>query len=142
MPTELDRKEIEAILPHRDPFLFVEAITEIEPGSRIVGRLNGRRMRHYAPRDRDSGYLPPTVLTEAMAQVGAILVLYPEENRGRTIYFRSIEKTSFERQVPSDADVQIEAKVRRMRSRFGSLSVTARTDSEDVAAGVMSFALG
>ena len=137
----LDRKEIRSILPHREPFLFVDEIREIEPGKRILGEL------HVQPKDlfliRDGAlYLPPTILAEAMAQVGAILVLYPEDNRGRTIYFRAIEQAEFTRRVESGEVVIVEANVRKMRARFGSLDVTAKVNGEVAASAVMSFALG
>lgn len=137
----LGLKEIESILPHREPFLFVDAITEIEPGKRIVGTLRVTEDQRFLRRDGEA-HLPPTILAEAMAQVGAILVLYPEENRGRTIYFRSIEDARFDKRVPVGAIVNVEAHVRKMRARFGSLDVSATVDGESAAEAVMSFALG
>ena len=137
----LDRKEIQAILPHREPFLFVHAIREIEPGKRILGELRIDPNELFLMRG-DEPYLPPTLLSEAMAQVGAILVLYPEDNRGRTIYFRAIEQAEFARRVGAGEVVLVEARVRKMRARFGSLAVTASVNGEPAASAVMSFALG
>jgi 3-hydroxyacyl-[acyl-carrier-protein] dehydratase len=137
----LDRQEIQSILPHRKPFLFVESIQEIEPGKRILGELHVDPNELFLMRDGEP-YLPPTILAEAMAQVGAILVLYPEDNRGRTIYFRSIEQAEFTRRVEAGEVVLVEANVRKMRARFGSLDVTATVDGEPAASAVMSFALG
>jgi 3-hydroxyacyl-[acyl-carrier-protein] dehydratase len=86
-------------------------------------------------------HFPPTILTEAMAQVGAVLVLHPEENRGRTIFFRSIEEASFLKKVPAGSTVRIEGLVRRMRGRLGSLKMSAFVADELVAEGIMGFAL-
>ena len=142
MTTHLDRADIEGILPHREPFLFVDEVTEIEPGARIVGQLVADDPKQFLM-VRDSGrILPPTILAEAMAQVGAILVLFPEEHRGRTIYFRAIEGAKFDGTVREGATIRIEANVKRMRSRFGTLSVAASVDGNEVASAVMSFALG
>jgi 3-hydroxymyristoyl/3-hydroxydecanoyl-(acyl carrier protein) dehydratase len=83
-------------------------------------------------------------LIEAMAQVGAILVLYSEENQGRTIYFRSIEEARFHENVPAGATLRIEGDVRRLRGRMGTLAMKVfLADAPDVlvAEGVMSFAL-
>jgi 3-hydroxymyristoyl/3-hydroxydecanoyl-(acyl carrier protein) dehydratase len=77
-----------------------------------------------------------------MAQVGAILVLYPDENRGRTIYFRSIEEATFHRRLRAGERIRVTAEIRKLRSRYGSLAVEAFVDGELVAKGVMSFALG
>lgn len=139
----LSRSEIEAILPHRPPFLFVDAVSEIVPGERIVGEFHVKQTELFLARDgAGAPRLPATILTEAMAQVGAILVLFPEENRGRTIYFRSIEEAEFEESLFVGSTVRVEAKVKKLRSRFGSLAVEARLGDSVIARGVMSFALG
>lgn len=137
----LDRKEIQGILPHREPFLFVDAIREIDPGERILGELRIGADALFLMRG-DDPHLPPTLLAEAMAQVGAILVLYAEENRGRTIYFRAIEQAEFTRRVHPGEVLLVEARVRKMRARFGSLDVEATVNGETVASAMMSFALG
>jgi 3-hydroxyacyl-[acyl-carrier-protein] dehydratase len=138
----LDRAEIQRVLPHRPPFLFVDSISSIVPGERITGEFLVKETETFLARRGDGTYLPETLLTEAMAQVGAILVLYAEENRGRTIYFRSIEETQFTRPVEVGARIRVEAAIRKMRSRYGSLAVEAFVDGALVATGVMSFALG
>jgi 3-hydroxyacyl-[acyl-carrier-protein] dehydratase len=140
--THLDRADIEAILPHRAPFLFVDTVLEIEDGKHIVGELHVNEDIRFLSRRDDGVFLPATMLAEAMAQVGAILALHPEENRGRTIYFRAIEGAEFQDPVALGQTVRIEAEVRKMRARFGVLSVTAYVDDAVAAKAVMSFALG
>ncbi len=138
---ELDRREIERVLPHRYPFLFVDRVLALQPGERIVGLLEvGENGRYLARRGKDA-FLPPTVLTEAMAQVGAVLVLHPEENRGRTLFFRAIERVRFRRPVPVGASVRIEGQVRRLRGRVGSLAMKAYLGEKLAASGIMGFAL-
>lgn len=139
----LDYAAIERILLHRYPFLFVDRITEFEVDKRIVGiknvSLNERYLSHAA-----SGppVLPPTILTEAVAQVGAILILAKPENRQRLIYFMGIERVRYRRPVfPGDV-VVIEASVVRLRSRMGVLKGIARVDGKSVIDGTMTFALG
>jgi len=138
----LDRAQIQEILPHRAPFLFVDSISSIVPGERIVGEFLVKESERFLAREGDDRYFPPTLLTEAMAQVGAILVLFPEENRGKTIYFRSIEEAEFSRRVPVGGRVRVEAQIKKLRARFGSLTVEAFVDGDLAAKGVMSFALG
>jgi 3-hydroxymyristoyl/3-hydroxydecanoyl-(acyl carrier protein) dehydratase len=138
----LDRAQIESILPHRSPFLFVDSVERIVPGESIRGAFRVREAELFLARDGEELYLPATLLAEAMAQVGAILVLYPEENRRRTIYFRSIEEAEFPRRVPVGALVRVEAKVKKLRTRFGSLAVEAYVGTDLAAKAIMSFALG
>ena len=139
----LDYTAIERILPHRYPFLLVDRITELEPDKRIVGikniSLNERFLAHTAG---EPPSLPPTILTEAVAQVGAILILSKPENREKLIYFMGIERVRFRAPVRPGDVVEIEAIVRRLRSRMGVLSGRARVNGKVVCHGTMTFALG
>ena len=139
----LDYTAIERILPHRYPFLLVDRVTEFEPDKRIVGVKNvtmGERNLSQMPGETPT--LPPTILTEAVAQVGAILILSKPENRERLIYFMGIERVRFYRPVEPGDVVEIEAVVRRLRSRMGVLSGVARVSGRIVCRGTMTFALG
>ena len=139
----LDYTAIERILPHRYPFLLVDRITELEPDKRIVGIKNVTLNEQYLSKDTGSGQvLPPTILTEAVAQVGAILILSKPENRERLIFFMGIERVRYRRQVNPGDVVEIEARVKRLRSRMGQLDGFARVNGQVVVSGTMTFALG
>lgn len=140
----LDYAAIERILPHRYPFLLVDRITAFEPDKRIVGVKNvSRNDRYLSPADElGQPALPPTILTEAVAQVGAILILSKPENRDRLIYFMGIDRVRFRGVVRPGDVVEIEARVRRLRSRMGILTGHARVGGRIVAHGTMTFALG
>jgi 3-hydroxyacyl-[acyl-carrier-protein] dehydratase len=81
-------------------------------------------------------------LTEAIAQVGAILILAKPENRDKLPFFRSIERVRYRRTVHPGDVVVIEATVRRLRSRVGVLRGVARVNGQIVVVGTMTFALG
>src|SRR5687768_6114758 len=139
----LDYKAIERILPHRYPFLLVDRITELEPDKRIVGIKNVSLSERYLsqqPGQRPT--LPPTILTECIAQVGAILILSKPENREKLPFFAGIERVRFRRPVYPGEVVVIEARVKRLRSRMGQLEGFARVDGTVVVQGMMTFALG
>jgi 3-hydroxyacyl-[acyl-carrier-protein] dehydratase len=140
----LDYTAIERILPHRYPFLLVDRVTEFEPDKRIVGIKNVSLGERYLWRgaDDDPPALPPTLLTEAIAQVGAILILSKPENREKLIFFMGIERVRFHRPVGPGDVIEIEAVVKRLRSRMGVLSGAARVDGTVVCHGTMTFALG
>jgi len=139
----LDHAAIERILPHRYPFLLVDRITEIEVDKRIVGIKNVTlNERYLAHRDGETPTLPPTILTEAIAQVGAILILAKPENRQRLPFFAGIERVRYRRPVHPGDVVEIEALVRRLRSRMGILHGIARVSGQVVVEGTMTFALG
>jgi 3-hydroxyacyl-[acyl-carrier-protein] dehydratase len=86
--------------------------------------------------------LPPTILTECVAQVGAILILSKPENRNKLPLFMGIERVRYRRPVRPGDMVEIEARVKRLRSRMGQLYGFARVDGHLVLAGTMTFALG
>jgi 3-hydroxyacyl-[acyl-carrier-protein] dehydratase len=139
----LDHAAIERILPHRYPFLLVDRITEIEVDKRIVGIKNVTlNERYLAHRHGELPTLPPTILTEAIAQVGAILILAKPENRQRLPFFAGIERVRYRRAVHPGDVVEIEATVRRLRSRMGVLHGIARVNGKVVVEGTMTFALG
>ena len=144
MTLPLDYSAIERILPHRYPFLMVDRVTEFEPDKRIVGIKNvSQNDRYLSPRGPDGRQtLPLSVLTEAVAQVGAILILAKPENHGRLILFMGIERVRYKGLVyPGDA-VEIEARVKRLRSRMGVLQGRASVNGRLIAHGTMTFALG
>ena len=139
----LDYSAIERILPHRYPFLLVDRITELEPDRRIVGIKNvSLNERYLARQPGEPPTLPPTILTEAVAQVGAILILSKPENRERLIFFMGIERVRYRQPVRPGDVVEIEARVKRLRSRMGQLDGFARVNGRIVMSGTMTFALG
>ena len=139
----LDYAAIESILQHRYPFLFVDRITEFEVDKRIVGIKNvSLNERHLSHATNGSPVLPPTILTEAVAQVGAIMILAKPENRQRLIYFMGIERVRYRRPVHPGDVVEIEVMAVRLRSRMGLLKGVARVDGKVVIDGTMTFALG
>ena len=139
----LDYSASERIIPHRYPFLLVDRITELEPDKRIVGIKNVSLNERYLSRQPGmSPALPPTILTEAVAQVGAILILSKPENREKLIFFMGIDRVRYRLPVHPGDVVEIEARVKRLRSRMGQLQGVARVDGRIVVDGTMTFALG
>jgi len=139
----LDYQAIERILPHRYPFLLVDRITEFELDKRIVGIKNVSLNERYLSFDANGrAALPPTILTEAVAQVGAILILAKPENRQRLPFFAGIQRVRYRHPVYPGDTVEIEAVVLRLRSRMGLLKGIARVDGKRIVEGTMTFALG
>jgi 3-hydroxyacyl-[acyl-carrier-protein] dehydratase len=138
----LDYAAIERILPHRYPFLLVDRIIEFEMDKRIVGIKNVSLNEPYLSYEEGGPVMPPTILTEAVAQVGAIMILAKPENRQRLPFFTGIERVRFRRAVRPGDVVVIEAMVLRLRTRMGRLKGIARVDGKVVVQGTMTFALG
>lgn len=138
----LDHAAIERILPHRYPFLLVDRITEFEEDKRIVGVKNVSYNERYLWQGPDgTAVMPPTILTEAIAQVGAILILAKPENRSRLPLFAGIQKVRYRKPVRPGDVMEIEATVIRLRNRMGLLRGIARVNGVRVIDGTMTFAL-
>ena len=131
LPLELP--QIKKILPHRHPFLLLDRIVEYEPDESIVGIKNVTSNDHYLITGPDGvPTLPASILTEAMAQVGAVLILVKPENRARLIYFMGIDKVRYRKPVVAGDSVELSARVVRLRKKVGSLHGIARVDGQVV----------
>jgi len=139
----LEVEDIKKILPHRYPFLLVDRVVELEEDRRIVAIKNvSSDERYFIAGPGGVPVLPASILTEAMAQAGAVLILSKPENRSRLIYFMGIDRVRYRRPVTAGDQVFLEAIVVRLRSRMGSLRGIARVDGKIVCEGQMAFALG
>jgi 3-hydroxyacyl-[acyl-carrier-protein] dehydratase len=139
----LDQPAIQRILPHRHPFLFVDRITEAEPDRRIVGLRTFSHNDHYLVQvPSGPPEVPNAVLTEAVAQVGAILILLKPENRDKLVFFMGIDHLRFRGAAHAGDTVEIEAVVRQLRDRMGRFRGAARLGGRVIAEGSMTFALG
>jgi 3-hydroxyacyl-[acyl-carrier-protein] dehydratase len=138
----LDRAEIEAILPHRDPFLLIDEVVELEPGSRVVARKKVRPDEWYL-----SGHfpgrpiMPGVLIVEAMAQTGAVAVLSEEENRGRLALFAGIDGVRFKRIVEPGDELELTCDLEKVRGPIGKGRAEARVGGELAARGVLTFAV-
>jgi len=139
----LEIQDIRAILPHRYPFLLVDRVVEFEEDRRIVGIKNvSSNERYFIAGPGGVPILPASILTEAMAQAGAVLILAKPANRARLIYFMGIDRVRYRRPVTSGDSVYLEGSVLRLKSKIGTLRGVARVDGRVVCEGQMTFALG
>ena len=128
--TVLDINEIKKILPHRYPFLLVDRILEVEPMKRAVGIKNitaneVQFLGHFP----NEPIMPGVLLLEAMAQVGGVAMLYPEENRGKIAVFAKIDNARFRKQViPGDQLVTTAEVTKIMRSTMGIIHCEGKVD--------------
>lgn len=142
MTVALGREQIEEILPHRDPFLFLDEVTVLEPGSRVVARKLVREDEwfltgHFPGRP----IMPGVIIVEAMAQCGAVAVLADEANRGKLALFAGIDDVRFKRMVLPGEELELTCEVERMRGPVGRGKATATVDGELAARGTLTFAV-
>lgn len=137
-----DIEEIKKVIPHRYPFLLVDRITEINGMESVKGYKNitfneAIFQGHFPQR----AVFPGVLIIEAMAQLGAVLILrlFPEERR--MAYFTGIEKAKFKRVVIPGDKLDLELKVLRHREMFVVMEGKAFVDGQVAAQATMSSML-
>ena len=142
MGEALDINAIMKILPHRQPFLFVDRVTHLEKGKRAVGyknvTMNDDFFRGHFP---GRPIMPGVLILEAMAQVGGVMMLASEENKGKLAFFLAIDNAKFRKTVVPGDKLVFEVEAGKMRSKIGSVHGKALVDGKVVAEADLMFAL-
>lgn len=138
----LNNIDIQKILPHRYPFLLVDRITEMEEGKSVTGiknvTINEPFFQGHFP---CNPIMPGVLICEALAQVGAVLLLGMEENRGKLGVFTGINNFKFRKQVVPGDTLELHAELITYRHGMGKANVEAKVDGKTAAKGEMSFAV-
>ena len=141
MQAPFGREQIESIIPHRDPFLFLDEVLELEPGKRIVARKRVRPDEWFFPGHFPGRpIMPGVIMVEALAQAGAVAVLSEEENRGKLALFAGIDDVRFKRVVEPGDELTLECDLETVRGPIGRGRAVARVGSELAVRGTLTFA--
>lgn len=136
----MNREEIKKIIPHREPFIFIDEASIIVPGEKAVGRFEAKKeYSFFEGHFPGNPVLPGVIMVEASAQLGACLLLSLEENRGKTAYFAGIEEFKFKRIVRPGEVLEIEVELISRRGKFGKGKVRGRVGNDLAFEGVLTF---
>jgi 3-hydroxyacyl-[acyl-carrier-protein] dehydratase len=140
--TPFGREAIEAILPHREPFLLIDEVLELRPGEGATARKTVRDgewfLRGHFP---DRPVMPGVLIVEALAQTGAVAVLSEEENRGRLALFAGIDDCRFKRVVEPGDVLDLHCELDRVRGPVGRGKAEARVDGKLACRALLTFAV-
>jgi 3-hydroxyacyl-[acyl-carrier-protein] dehydratase len=140
--TPFGRDEIERILPHREPFLLIDEVLELEPGARVAARKVVRPDEWYlAGHFPGRPVMPGVLIVEALAQTGAVAVLSKEENRGKLALFAGIDELRFRRVVEPGDELALTCELDRVRGPIGRGKASARVAGDLAVRGTLTFAV-
>ena len=139
----MDIREIMEIIPHRQPFLLIDRIEELEPGKRAVGKkcvtYNEPFFNGHFPQEP---VMPGVLILEALAQVGAVAILSQPENKGKTAYFGGINKCKFKGKIVPGDKVRLETRIIKRKGPVGVGEAVASVDGKTVVSAELTFMIG
>ena len=137
------KKEIMEIIPHRQPFLLIDTIEELEVGKKAVGKkCVSYNEPFFAGHFPQEPVMPGVLIVEALAQVGAVAILSQPENKGKTAYFGAINSAKFKGKVVPGDVLLLETEIIKSKGPIGVGSAKAYVDGKVVAQAELTFALG
>ncbi|MBO4698219.1 3-hydroxyacyl-ACP dehydratase FabZ [bacterium] len=138
----LSTEEIKNIIPHREPFLLVDGVEVTEAGKSAKGfkKLTGNEdfFKGHFP---DEPVMPGVLIIESMAQLGAVLALSFEQNKGKKIYFTSIDKVRFRKKVIPGDTLEMSVEFISFRHSMGRGTACAFVNGVEVCSAELGFAI-
>lgn len=141
--SELSSGEIQAMIPHRYPFLLVDRVVEVEEGKRAVG-IKAVSVGEPFFMGHFPGFpvMPGVLIAEALAQVGAIAVMQSSEFRDRIPFLAGLDGFRFRRQVVPGDVLKLDVTLTQLRTRAGKGHGVATVDGQVAAEGDITFVIG
>ena len=138
----MDKEQIKEIIPHRDPFLLIDSIIELEPGVKCVAE------KYMSPHEfwlkghfPDYPVVPGVLMIEMLAQAGCVAMLSLPENKGKTGFFGGIKEAKFRRQVVPGDTLRLETEIIKVKGPIGIGKAVATVNGEKAVVAEISFAI-
>lgn len=139
----LTAKEILDIIPHRQPFMLIDTIEEMEEGVRAVGKkCVSYNEPFFAGHFPGEPVMPGVLIIEALAQVGAVAILSMPENKGKIAFFGGIKEARFKGKVVPGDVLMLETEIIKIKGPIGVGKAKATVDGKVVAQAELTFAVG
>lgn len=139
----LNQDEIKKIIPHREPFILIDTIEELEPGKRAVATKTVRQDEPYLKGHFPGMPVMPGVLViEALAQTGAVAMLSLDKFKGMKAFFGGIQKARFRKQILPGDTMKLIIEITKVRGNMGIGNATAYVGEKKAVEAELTFALG
>ena len=136
-------KEIMEIIPHRQPFLLIDTIEELEPGKRAVGnKCVTYNEQFFAGHFPGEPVMPGVLIVEALAQTGAVAILSQPDFKGKTAYFGAINNARFKQKVVPGDVLMLELEIVKQKGPIGIGTAKATVNGKVAVQAELTFAVG
>lgn len=136
-------QEIMEIIPHRQPFLLIDTIEELEVGVRAVGKkCVSFNEPYFAGHFPGTPVMPGVLIVEALAQVGAVAILSMPEMKGKLAFFAGIDKAKFRQKVVPGDVLMLETSIIKMKGPIGIGKAIATVNGKKACEAELTFAIG
>ena len=136
----MNQEQIKEIIPHRDPFLLIYEIVEMEPGKIIVAKKYIKAedfwFKGHFP---EKPVVPGVLLIEMLAQAGAVSMLSLDEHKGKIGFLGGVDKAKFRRMVVPGDVVTLEVEIIKVKGPVGVGKAVAHVDGEKAVTRETSF---
>ncbi|MBR6925245.1 MAG: 3-hydroxyacyl-ACP dehydratase FabZ [Oscillospiraceae bacterium] len=138
----MDQEQIKGVIPHRDPFLLIDEIVEMEPGKRVVAKKYIKAddfwFRGHFP---EKPVVPGVLIIEMLAQAGAVSMLSLDEHKGKIVFLGGVDKAKFRRMVVPGDVLTLEVEIIKIKGPVGVGKAVAHVDGEKAVTAEISFVL-
>lgn len=139
----LNLEQIKEIIPHRDPFLLIDEVIEMEPGQKVLARKHLKEDEFWFKGHFPQEPVQPGVLTiEMLAQAGAVCILSLPENKGKIAYFAGIDKAKFRQKILPGDTIDLYVEIIKTRGLIGVGKAVATVNGKKAVSCEITFAIG
>lgn len=140
MGVVMNKEQIKEIIPHREPFLLIDEIVEMEVGKKVVAVKHIKEDDFWFKGHFPGNPVTPGVLMiEMLAQAGAVAMLSIPENKGKTGFFGGIDNAKFRRMVLPGDELRLEVEIIKIRGQIGIGKSVATVDGEKAVSAEITF---
>ena len=139
----LTTKQIMEIIPHRQPFLLIDTVEELESGMRAVAKkcvsYNEPFFGGHFPNEP---VMPGVLIIEALGQTVAVCALSADEYKGKIAFLGGVNKAKFRGKVVPGDVLTLEVEMIKVKGPVGVAQGTATVDGKKVASAEITFMIG